>query len=116
MKNHLVQVLLSSILTPVSLFIGLFLSIETPVKTTEGYVVLLVLALNGLWFVPYLIHYYKRGKKLETILASLIFATNAVPFVLIWSHAPSFDSEVWKNSINENRSYGGFLPMQKGKW
>lgn len=64
---------------------------------------------------PNLVHYYKRGKKLETILASLIFATNAVPFVLIWSHAPSFDSEVWKNSINENRSYGGVPAYAKGE-
>ena len=114
-ENHIIQILLSIILTAVALFLGLLFSIETPVKTTENYTLLWVAVLNGLWLIPYLIYYRKKGLKKNTKISISIFSLVIFPFLVIRIYAPSFDSEIWKNSINENRTYDGTPAYSEGQ-
>ncbi|MCF8298111.1 MAG: hypothetical protein K9J13_11240 [Saprospiraceae bacterium] len=115
MKNHIIQFLLSIIVTVVALFLGFLFSIETPVKTTENYVLLWVLILNGLWLVPFIIYYRKKKLKKDTTIALLIFFVFIIPFIFIRAYSPKFDSEIWKNSINKNRTYGGIPAYSNGE-
>lgn len=115
MKDYIIQILLSIILTAVALFLGLLFSIETPVKTTENYTLLWAAILNSLWFIPYLIYYRKKGWKKNTKISISIFSLVILPFLIIRIYTPSFDSEIWKNSINENRTYGGTPAYSEGQ-
>jgi hypothetical protein len=115
MKNHIIQILLSIILTVAALFLGLLFSIETPVKTTENYNLLWVTILNGLWFIPYLIYYRKKELKKNANISISIFSLVILPFLIIRIYTPSFDSEKWKNSINKTRTYGGTQAYSQGQ-
>jgi hypothetical protein len=114
MKNHIIQILLSIILTALALFLGLLFSIETPVKTTENYTLLWVVVLNGLWFIPYSIYYWKNDLNKDSKISILIFSLISLPFLIVRIYTPSFDSEKWKSSINENRTYGGTPAYSQG--
>lgn len=115
MKDHLIQILLSIILTTGALFLGFIFSIETPIKTTENFFLLWAVILNGLWFIPYTLYYQRRKMKKANVVSLIIFSAFILPPLFLRVYTPKFKSEIWKSEINENRTYGGTPAYLRGE-
>jgi hypothetical protein len=105
MKDRVIQILLSIILTLVGLVIALTFSIEQPHYIGENYAILFVGLLNALWLIPYSVYYFRRGKIRNVRLSIFIYFIFISPFVVYRIYKNPFVSEQWKSELNPYKIY-----------
>jgi hypothetical protein len=105
MKDRIIQILLSIILTLVGLVIALTFSIEQPHHIGENYAILFVGLLNALWLIPYSAYYYRHGKIRNIRLSVFIYFIFIFPCIVYRIYKNQFVSEQWKSELNPNKIY-----------
>ncbi|MDR1761871.1 MAG: hypothetical protein LBR55_05420 [Bacteroidales bacterium] len=105
MKDTVIQLLLSIIITFIGVNFGVAFALEEPHYVGKNYVLLFVGIFNALWLVPYCIYYLKRKRKMSLWFAIAIYLIFIVPFIAIRVYKKPFNSEKWKSEINNYMYY-----------
>ena len=82
MKDRVIQLLLSIILTVVGLIIGLIFAVEEPPYVGESYAILFVGLFNALWLIPYGIYYIRLGKIRNLWLSTCVYIAFVFPVLV----------------------------------